>query len=136
MSNTHLTQKGLRHAFLLPSFAYLTKDRHGRGKITIQDFENNFDDEAVVAFFASIEISAMDAWTLFLTLDVDGDHTVGPDFALSIFKSWMRKKCRPVQCHRRISNSCQMARWFRFVSSLVLVCDGILDTIDPPCNFL
>ena len=78
----------------------------------------------------------MDAWTLFLTLDVDGDHTVGPDFALSIFKSWMCKKCQPVQCHRRISNSCQMARWFRFVSSLVLVRDGVLDTFDPPCNFL
>lgn len=60
-------------------FLFHKIDRHGRGKITIQDFENNFDDEAVVAFFASIEISAMDAWTLFLTLDVDGDHTVGVD---------------------------------------------------------
>lgn len=56
---------------------HAAKDKYGRGKITIQDFEKNFDDEAVVAFFESMEVSAMDAWTLFLTLDVDGDHTVG-----------------------------------------------------------
>lgn len=31
----------------------------------------------MVAFFESMEVSAMDVWTLFLTLDVDGDHTVG-----------------------------------------------------------
>jgi len=60
-------------------FLFHKIDRYGRGKITIQDFEKNFDDEAVVAFFESMEISAMDAWTLFLTLDVDGDHTVGVD---------------------------------------------------------
>ena len=61
----------------LGHYWHCTQDRYGRGKITIQDFEKNFDDEAVVAFFESMEISAMDAWTLFLTLDVDGDHTVG-----------------------------------------------------------
>ena len=58
-------------------FLFHKMDSHGRGKVTIQDFENNFNDEAVIAFFESMEISAMDAWTLFLTLDIDGDHTVG-----------------------------------------------------------
>ena len=58
-------------------FLFHKMDSHGRGKVTIHDFEKNFNDEAVVAFFESMEISAMDAWTLFVTLDVDGDHTVG-----------------------------------------------------------
>ncbi|CAK9079418.1 unnamed protein product [Durusdinium trenchii] len=60
-------------------FLFHKMDSHGRGKVTIHDFEKNFNDEAVVAFFESMEISAMDAWTLFVTLDVDGDHTVGVD---------------------------------------------------------
>lgn len=58
-------------------FLFKKLDPHGRGKVTIADFESKFGDETVMAFFESMEISAMDAWTLFLTLDIDGDHTVG-----------------------------------------------------------
>ena len=54
----------------------------------------------MVAFFESMEISAMDAWTLFLTLDVDGDHTVGREnFRFQFFKRVQvmdAKKCQPV----------------------------------------
>ena len=91
----------------LGHYWHCTQDRYGRGKITIQDFEKNFDDEAVVAFFESMEISAMDAWTLFLTLDVDGDHTVGrklekcwnfeiwgsQEFAVDILERDRKRKC-------------------------------------------
>lgn len=54
-------------------------DSIGSGQITITDFEAHFSDEAVIAFFESLEIGAMDAWTLFLSLDVDGDHTISVD---------------------------------------------------------
>lgn len=54
-------------------------DHHGSGQITITDFESHFSDDAVIAFFESLEIGAMDAWTLFLSLDVDGDHTISVD---------------------------------------------------------
>ncbi|CAK9108820.1 unnamed protein product [Durusdinium trenchii] len=45
-------------------------------KITIIEFERMFDDEEMKAFFQSIEINAVDAWTLFDSLDIDGDHTI------------------------------------------------------------
>lgn len=62
-------------------------------RITIIEFERMFDDEEMKAFFQSIEINAVDAtrpfsslsvkkrhrfqaWTLFDSLDVNGDHTI------------------------------------------------------------
>ncbi|CAE7506213.1 CAC [Symbiodinium natans] len=51
-------------------------DQRGLGQVTIEDFERHFDDDAVIAFFESLEIGAMDAWTLFSSLDMDGDHTI------------------------------------------------------------
>ncbi|CAE7670084.1 Scn11a [Symbiodinium pilosum] len=51
-------------------------DERGLGQVTIPDFEKHFDDDAVIAFFESLEIGAMDAWTLFMSLDMDGDHTI------------------------------------------------------------
>jgi len=51
-------------------------DERGLGQVTIEDFERHFDDDAVMAFFESLEVGAMDAWTLFMSLDVDGDHTI------------------------------------------------------------
>ena len=48
-------------------------------QVTIDDFEQHFSDDVVIAFFESLEIGAMDAWTLFLSLDVDGDHTISVD---------------------------------------------------------
>jgi len=51
-------------------------DTSGLGEITIIEFERMFDDEEMKAFFQSIEINAVDAWTLFDSLDVNGDHTI------------------------------------------------------------
>jgi len=51
-------------------------DATGDGKITISDFEKMFEDEDMRAFFETIEIDAVDAWTLFASLDVDGDYIV------------------------------------------------------------
>ncbi|OLP86513.1 hypothetical protein AK812_SmicGene32375 [Symbiodinium microadriaticum] len=51
-------------------------DVTGDGKITISDFEKLFEDEDMRAFFETIEIDAVDAWTLFASLDVDGDYIV------------------------------------------------------------
>ncbi|CAJ1405245.1 unnamed protein product [Effrenium voratum] len=51
-------------------------DKHNVGKITLGDLEEHFNDESVKAFFESLEIGAVDAWTLFLSLDVDGDHVI------------------------------------------------------------
>ncbi|OLQ01069.1 Voltage-dependent T-type calcium channel subunit alpha-1H [Symbiodinium microadriaticum] len=51
-------------------------DSSGQGQITIIEFEQMFEDEEMKAFFQTIEINAVDAWTLFDSLDVDGDHTI------------------------------------------------------------
>jgi len=51
-------------------------DTTGLGQITIIEFERMFEDEEMKAFFQSIEINAVDAWTLFDSLDVNGDHTI------------------------------------------------------------
>lgn len=44
-------------------------DYRGSGQITITDFESHFSEPDVIAFFESLEIGAMDAWTLFMSLD-------------------------------------------------------------------
>ena len=44
-------------------------DYRGSGQITITDFERHFSEPDVIAFFESLEIGAMDAWTLFMSLD-------------------------------------------------------------------
>eukprot|EP00435_Cladocopium_sp_Y103_P059700 s1541_g21.t1 len=51
-------------------------DKRGNGQITFGEFEEFFRDEAVKAFFESLQIGAMDAWTLFVSLDMDGDSYV------------------------------------------------------------
>ena len=35
-------------------------------------------EEAVRAFFESLEMGAADAWTLFASLDADGDNVISP----------------------------------------------------------
>mmetsp|Transcript_41578 Transcript_41578/g.96822 ORF Transcript_41578/g.96822 Transcript_41578/m.96822 type:complete len:563 (-) Transcript_41578:60-1748(-) len=52
-------------------------DSTGFGEITINEFENLYEDEDMKAFLDSIEISASDAWTLFASLDEDGNGLVG-----------------------------------------------------------
>ncbi|OLP96190.1 Sodium channel protein [Symbiodinium microadriaticum] len=54
-------------------------DERGLGKITLTELEKHLDDEAVKAFFESLEIGAVDAWTLFLSLDIDGDNLISID---------------------------------------------------------
>ena len=51
-------------------------DVNGVGQITISDFEELFKQEEMKAFFEKIEVNAVDAWTLFDSLDADGDHLV------------------------------------------------------------
>ena len=43
-------------------------DKKGLGQISFGEFEEFFKDEAVKAFFESLQIGAMDAWTLFVSL--------------------------------------------------------------------
>lgn len=56
-------------------------DYRGSGQITITDFESHFSEPDVIAFFESLEIGAMDAWTLFLSLDARFSFVT---FALSL----------------------------------------------------
>jgi len=60
----------------LVSHLFTKIDSRGVGRITYKEFEKLFQDEGVQAFFESVQIGAMDAWTLFVSLDVDGDHTI------------------------------------------------------------
>lgn len=54
-------------------------DSSGLGRITISEFERLFDDDAMKAFLETAEINAVDAWTLFASLDVDGDYIISVD---------------------------------------------------------
>lgn len=51
-------------------------DSSGDGLLTLSEFESIFESEAMQAFLDTAEINASDAWTLFISLDVDGDHVV------------------------------------------------------------
>ena len=60
----------------LVSNLFFRIDDLGLGMITISEFEKHFNDEAVRAFFESLEMGAADAWTLFASLDADGDNVI------------------------------------------------------------
>eukprot|EP00931_Biecheleriopsis_adriatica_P102912 TRINITY_DN77815_c0_g1_i1.p1 TRINITY_DN77815_c0_g1~~TRINITY_DN77815_c0_g1_i1.p1 ORF type:complete len:654 (+),score=136.59 TRINITY_DN77815_c0_g1_i1:34-1962(+) len=51
-------------------------DEDGSGRITISEFEDHFQDEAVRCLLHSLELEVGDAWTLFMMLDQDGDHDI------------------------------------------------------------
>ena len=51
-------------------------DMSGFGTITITEFETVYNDEDMKAFLESLEISATDAWTLFNSLNLDGNHVL------------------------------------------------------------
>ncbi|CAL1133309.1 unnamed protein product, partial [Cladocopium goreaui] len=51
-------------------------DTSGDGQLTITEFEQMFKDPDMQAFFEAIEVNAVDASTLFDSLDADGDHLV------------------------------------------------------------
>ncbi|CAJ1367348.1 unnamed protein product [Effrenium voratum] len=54
-------------------------DRTGSGGLTITEFEEVFDDEDMKALLESIDITATDAWTLFNSLNIDGDNLLTLD---------------------------------------------------------
>eukprot|EP00931_Biecheleriopsis_adriatica_P019446 TRINITY_DN13246_c0_g1_i2.p1 TRINITY_DN13246_c0_g1~~TRINITY_DN13246_c0_g1_i2.p1 ORF type:complete len:604 (+),score=128.85 TRINITY_DN13246_c0_g1_i2:23-1834(+) len=54
-------------------------DDDGSGQITIDEFEEHFDDQAVRTLFEALELGAADAWTLFRSLDQDGNHRIDSD---------------------------------------------------------
>ena len=54
---------------MLPHSSLLRIDERGHGQISFTDFEKLFGDEGVKAFFESLQIGAVDAWTLFTTLE-------------------------------------------------------------------
>jgi len=51
----------------------------GDGQLTLAEFEKMFENEQMQAFLETAEITAADAWTLFASLDVDGDHVIDVD---------------------------------------------------------
>ena len=51
----------------------------GDGQLTLAEFESMFENENMQAFLETAEITASDAWTLFASLDVDGDHVIDVD---------------------------------------------------------
>lgn len=51
-------------------------DVEGRGRITITEFENHFEDEAFQCLLHSLELEVSDAWSLFMMLDLDDDHDI------------------------------------------------------------
>eukprot|EP00439_Symbiodinium_sp_Y106_P036229 s3556_g4.t1 len=51
-------------------------DASGDGKLTLTEFETLFDSEAMKALMETADIKAADAWSLFASLDQDGDSLV------------------------------------------------------------
>eukprot|EP00931_Biecheleriopsis_adriatica_P019449 TRINITY_DN13246_c0_g3_i1.p1 TRINITY_DN13246_c0_g3~~TRINITY_DN13246_c0_g3_i1.p1 ORF type:complete len:620 (+),score=118.22 TRINITY_DN13246_c0_g3_i1:33-1862(+) len=62
------------NSILMEIFGQIDCDQSG--SITISEFEKHFNDKEVRALFASLELDASDAWTLFRALDTDGDNEV------------------------------------------------------------
>lgn len=52
-------------------------DHDESGMITIKEFEHGFKVESTRAWFEALGIKAEDAWTIFRSLDRDGDHRIG-----------------------------------------------------------
>jgi len=76
----HETMLQNKQAFkALVSKIWSRMDTTGDGQITLIEFERMFQDDEMKAFFQTIELNAVDAWTLFDSLDADGDHTVSLD---------------------------------------------------------
>lgn len=66
-----------RHRFrAMATNLFQKMDTTGYGSITISEFEQLFEDDDMQAFLDSIEITASDAWTLFASLDIDGDKVI------------------------------------------------------------
>lgn len=67
-------QDRIRHAF---ADLFHLMDKDGSGTITIKEFEKGFHVDTTKALFEALGLKAEDAWTLFRSLDKDGDHRVG-----------------------------------------------------------
>ena len=66
-----------RHDFrMLMMKIFKQIDSSGDGKLTLSEFESLFDSEAMKALMETADIKAADAWTLFASLDQDGDNLV------------------------------------------------------------
>lgn len=67
-------QERIRQAF---ADLFHLMDKDGSGTITIKEFEKGFHVETTKALFEALGLKAEDAWTLFRSLDKDGDHRIG-----------------------------------------------------------
>ncbi|OLQ08794.1 tRNA pseudouridine synthase A [Symbiodinium microadriaticum] len=54
-------------------------DDDGTGHITLNEFERHFNDASLAALFEALDLPSTDAWSLFQTLDADGDHMIDAD---------------------------------------------------------
>jgi len=59
-------------------------DERGHGQISFTDFEKLFGDEGVKAFFEALQIGAVDAWTLFTTLETWTENKLANDCASAL----------------------------------------------------
>merc|ERR1712003_170298 len=55
---------------------FLKVDIEESGVITISDFEAHLKNEAVQAYFASLDLDTFDAWTLFKLIDADESNII------------------------------------------------------------
>lgn len=54
-------------------------DEHNTGIIRVEAFKDRLDDPAIEAYFASLDIEAADAWTLFEMMDTEGTGDIDVD---------------------------------------------------------
>jgi len=62
-------------------------DSHGKGHITIKDFERNLDSPSMKAYFESLDLDPEDAWTLFKLLDNQETYAIDcEDFVMGCMR--------------------------------------------------
>ncbi|CAE7212278.1 Scn8a, partial [Symbiodinium sp. CCMP2456] len=106
-------------------------DHDESGMITIKEFEHGFKVESTRAWFEALGIKAEDAWTIFRSLDRDGDHRIGiSEFVEGCIN--IRGPAREVDLMRQSQRTHQQLQAVEgtLVDSLVLLKDVAAQLID------
>ena len=75
-------------------------DADGTGQITLNEFESHFQDASLAALFEALDLHSSDAWSLFQSLDSDGDHMIDLDEFLDPCAEMPQRHFRHFRCVR------------------------------------